>query len=1054
MKPVILLLLTSPALAGDVTIDGHTFRVPDGFTVEKVAGPPLVNRPIVADFDERGRLYVADSSGSNDAPEKQLANPTHRIVRLEDTDGDGKYDKSVVFADKMMFPEGAMWRDGSLYVAAPPSIWKLTDTDGDGICDKREEWFKGKTLTGCANDLHGPYNGPDGWIYWTKGAFAEQTYTLPNGKPFKTRAAHIFRAKPDGSNIEPVMTGGMDNPVEIAWSPEGEMFFTSTFVQHPGGGRRDGILHGVYGGVYGKDHDVLDGHIRTGPDLMPIMTHLGPAAPSGLMRYESSAFGIAYKDNLFCAQFNMHKVSRHVLEPVGATFKTTDSDFLSVADHHDFHPTDVLEDADGSILVLDTGGWYKLCCPTSQIGKPDVLGGIYRVRRVDAPQVNDPRGLKIDWVAMTPEDLSQRLDDPRLFVRQRAVAEFGQRDSVKPGSIRDALMVTLRSERSAEARRNAVWASARLRRPADRALVLTRALEHNNPSVWQVAAHVVSLNRGETELPHAGSPLACLLAQSAPAPARVAAEAMGRRGDAGVDRLLLDRLAGEGVDPVLRHSIIFALIEARAGDAAKDWTKKTPAQDAASLIALDQGGGTLTITRMKDALNGPKEVFEAAEWITEHRPAYGEIVVDILKTDLDRVGSGDRIFDDKHGHGFIEKRPVRGRDAGDLAARLARFSNDDRVVALIGNRLASPATWPDVRLLLLHAAARSGRKQMPEAWAAGVVAALESADPERVRAAIGVVKALPPTSKSADPLATAILRVAELERTPPDLRLDALGAVSGGLGVPTDKAFDFLRGLIDPALPVSTRLAAAGVLARSKLSTDQLATLADLLKTAGPLDAVELLPAFDRCGDDATGRKIVAALKDSPALTSLRVEALKTRFAKFGKPVQDDAESLYALIDKSRADQQTKLDDLARTIPRGDIRRGQAVFNGTRSACLSCHAIGYVGGKVGPDLSAIGAIRDDRDLLESIVFPSASFVRSYEPVVVATKAGVLHSGVLKKDSPDEVVLATGPDKEARIPRAEVDEMKPGTVSVMPSGLDSQMTKQELADLIAFLKSRK
>ena len=74
-----------------------------------------------------------------------------------------------------MFPEGMMWLDGSVYVAAPPSIWKLTDTDDDGVADKREEWFAGKTLTGCANDLHGPYEGLDGWIYWCKGAFAEQS---------------------------------------------------------------------------------------------------------------------------------------------------------------------------------------------------------------------------------------------------------------------------------------------------------------------------------------------------------------------------------------------------------------------------------------------------------------------------------------------------------------------------------------------------------------------------------------------------------------------------------------------------------------------------------------------------------------------------------------------------------------------------------------------------------------------------------------------------------------------------------------------------------------
>src|SRR5688500_20159364 len=80
--------------------------VPPGFVAERVAGPPLVARPIVADFDDEGRLYVADSSGSNDKVEQQLAEKPHRIVRLEDTSGDGRFDKSVVFADRMMFPEG------------------------------------------------------------------------------------------------------------------------------------------------------------------------------------------------------------------------------------------------------------------------------------------------------------------------------------------------------------------------------------------------------------------------------------------------------------------------------------------------------------------------------------------------------------------------------------------------------------------------------------------------------------------------------------------------------------------------------------------------------------------------------------------------------------------------------------------------------------------------------------------------------------------------------------------------------------------------------------
>ncbi|MCH7685899.1 MAG: dehydrogenase, partial [Planctomycetes bacterium] len=222
--------------AAEIELKGYRFTLPDGFEIESVAGPPLVNRPICADFDEKGRLYVADSSGSNDDVKIQLQKKPHRIVRLEDTNGDGRFDKSVVFADQMMFPEGTLWYDGSLYVGAPPHIWKLTDTDDDGKADQREVWFDGKTLTHCGNDMHGPYLGPDGWFYWCKGGSAEQEYQRPGGEAWRTRAAHIFRRHPQGGIIEPVMTGGMDNPVEVVFTPGGERLFTTTFLVHPAAG--------------------------------------------------------------------------------------------------------------------------------------------------------------------------------------------------------------------------------------------------------------------------------------------------------------------------------------------------------------------------------------------------------------------------------------------------------------------------------------------------------------------------------------------------------------------------------------------------------------------------------------------------------------------------------------------------------------------------------------------------------------------------------------------------------------------------------------------------
>src|SRR5205085_10880931 len=146
----------------------------------------------------------------------------------------------------------------------------------------------------------------------------------------------------------------------------------------------------------------------------------GPAAACALTRYASRVFGDDFEDNLFGTLFNLHKVTRHVLEAEGATFRTRDSDFL-VSDNPDFHPTDVLEDADGSLLVVDTGGWYKLCCPTSQLVKPDVLGGIYRIRRKGAPRVEDPRGSNMTWAKAKLTEFIERLDDPRPVVRRRAV---------------------------------------------------------------------------------------------------------------------------------------------------------------------------------------------------------------------------------------------------------------------------------------------------------------------------------------------------------------------------------------------------------------------------------------------------------------------------------------------------------------------------------------------------------------------------------------------------------------------------------------------------------
>jgi putative heme-binding domain-containing protein len=116
--------------------------------------------------------------------------------------------------------------------------------------------------------------------------------------------------------------------------------------------------------------------------------------------------------------------------------------------------------------------------------------------------------------------------------------------------------------------------------------------------------------------------------------------------------------------------------------------------------------------------------------------------------------------------------------------------------------------------------------------------------------------------------------------------------------------------------------------------------------------------------------------------------------------------------------------------------------------------LGNAGGTIGPDLTHIGDIRTERDLLESILYPNLSIVRSYESALIITTDGRTTVGKVSEESAEDIVVVTGADQETRIARADIETFEPSTVSVMPAGLDKQLTTEQLADLVAFLKNAK
>lgn len=1019
-----------PAGYQQVELNGQKFTLPDNLQVELIASSPLVDRPIHADFDEQGRLYVADSSGSNDKVTEQLKNPTHRIMRLEDTNGDGVFDHSTLFADQVMFPEGAMWFEGSLYIAAPPSIWKFTDTDGDGQADQRTEWFKGKTLTGCANDLHGPYRGPDGWIYWCKGAFAEQTYDRPGNSPFVTRASHIFRCRPDGSGIEHVMTGGMDNPVELAFTPGGERIFTTTFFMHAAGGQRDGMIHAIYGGVYGKVHDVLNGHPRTG-EIMPVLTHFGPAAPAGLACSQSASLGEEFQGALYSAQFSLHRIGRHRLVPQGASFQTEDSDLL-LSDNLDFHPTDVLEDADGSLIVLDTGAWYKLCCPSSQLSKPDVLGGIYRVRPKQSQSLEDPRGLKIPFEQLTTQrnQLADLLGDPRHAVADRAGWELSK---IGPDAV-PALENFLQSSPSAAARRRAVWALCRIEDSTARQAV-QRALTDSDESVRQAAIHAISLHRDPVTIP---ALVQILHRLKSPHNRRAAAEALGRLQTPAVVPALLTAAASCVDDRTLEHSITYALIELAQPDLTRAGLASSDSRVLrTSLIALDQmtAGGVDPNFVAPLLVSSDPLLKQTALWLVDRHPEWGTQFASFLQTRLFADGTSPP-------------------EQSEMLQLLPKLAKDPQIQQLMASAVGHARLTAPQQIELLRTFAVSGLGTIPESWIVPLVQSIASPDGELSATAVSAARAFAGDKPLPKELQSALVKKAEEQNSPNSVRIESLSAAATGLAGIEPPIFELLLQHLAPETPVTLRLTVADILSRIPLKSDQLQTLAKSVATASPLEIERLVSTFKQSTDPAVGQQLIESLKVATALPALRKDFLETILKPYGDDLLAAAQPVFTLIDEQTKLQRERLEQLLTNLKDGDIRRGHEVFNSTKAACFSCHAIGYRGGNVGPDLTKIGQIRNERDLLESIVFPSASFVRSFEPVVVATVEGKVISGILKANSPQEVVLRINAVEDVRISRDRIEEMNPGTVSVMPAGLEQQLSPQDLADLVAFLRAAK
>ena len=155
------------------------FTVADGYELTLWAENPLLHKPTQMNFDPQGRLWVASSETYPQVEVGQT--PNDKIVVLQDSDGNGKADKSTVFADGMLIPTGVLPADGGVYVGQSTDLLHFKDTNGDGKADTKTRVLSGFGTEDTHHNLHTLRRGPDGRLWMTQSIYTRTDTETPHG---------------------------------------------------------------------------------------------------------------------------------------------------------------------------------------------------------------------------------------------------------------------------------------------------------------------------------------------------------------------------------------------------------------------------------------------------------------------------------------------------------------------------------------------------------------------------------------------------------------------------------------------------------------------------------------------------------------------------------------------------------------------------------------------------------------------------------------------------------------------------------------------------------
>jgi len=277
-----------------------SFQVAEGLEVNLFAGDPQMAKPIQICFDTKGRLWAACSSTY---PQVLPGQPNQdKILIMEDTDGDGKADKTTVFADGLLIPTGLAPGDGGVYVVDSTDLVHLSDTDGDGKADKRRVILSGFGTEDTHHMVHSLRWGMDGLLYFNQSIYIHSHLETPYG-PKRLGGGGIWQLRPDTLELDIIMRGLVNS-----WGHHFDKWGQSFATDGAGG---EGINYVVPRGYY-----------VTAVGAKRIIQGLNPGSPKhcGLEILSGRHLPDDWQQSFVTNDFRGHRVCRFVLEQDGSGY--------------------------------------------------------------------------------------------------------------------------------------------------------------------------------------------------------------------------------------------------------------------------------------------------------------------------------------------------------------------------------------------------------------------------------------------------------------------------------------------------------------------------------------------------------------------------------------------------------------------------------------------------------------------------------------------------------------------------------------------------------------